>query len=1696
MVGGFEMASLQKYIRACFMLFLLCVSESVGMFVPASAQVERGATVENIATASFEQFGVPFTNNTNIATFVVEAAPTPSQIDFFRFAPGAEDAITTQINGSEFSPSGELGGPFVTVGEPVTTNGLVLDLSGDVSLVLADRFLAGELMFVRVIDLGQNVDSTQIETVVITVTTDSGDTITLRLFESGPDTGEFFAYVPSSRDDTPPNDPVLTTPGQTSLTARYIDEFDETEVSVDTALVDPFGRVFDSSTGELLDGVTVTIVDADTGLPADVFGVDGVSRYPSTLVTGSVVTDESGLDYPLEPGEFLFPLMRPGTYRLLVQPVSHSFPSIFPAEAFETLPNSPFEIIEGSFGGEFEVLATGPLNFDVPLDSDGDLLVLKEAAVQTTSVGDFVGYTIRIENRDDVSLPLIVQDNLPRGFRYQANSARLDGERIADPAIAPNGVSLTFTAGIIRPGESRSLTYVSLVSAGAQLGEAVNQAFAVNTLGNQISNRAEAAVFVQEDLLRSRLTIVGQVVENACRPDQKWARDLEDGIGVGGVRLYLETGDYVVTDQDGLYHFENVLPGTHVVQVDEATLPQGYEAVLCEENSRYADSAISKFVDATGGSIWRANFYLQRTGELAADDAPDAFNDVLEHLDYDQAWLDTQEPGIRWAYPDAARTPSSRSVNVGILHGPRDRVLIKLNGVDVPALNFAGVDTSASGEVALSRFHGVDIAHGRNEFSATIVDKDGNPIKELTEEIWFVTDVVEAALVDDQSTLVADGRTYPSIAVRVTDGAGRPVHAGREIKVNVPAPYLLKNTRIFEDEAPISADLANLTSVTVGPDGIAHVELEPTLQTGRIRLLVETADGRQEEIDTFMRPEKREWILVGLADGTLGLEQLDGPGNISADELLNDGRLAFFAKGTVRGDWLLTVAVDTARRRGDADGTLFEGDIDPNAFYTLYGDRTFQDREAESRFPFYVKLEKSTFQLLFGDYDTDLQDTVLGRYARRLSGLKGVYETERVSVSAFAAETNQGFAREELAADGTSGPFVLASAPLLRNSETIFIETRDRFRPDQVLSITNLTRFVDYDIEFETGEIIFRQPIDATDPAFNPNVIVVEYETSSAVERNITAGGRAAGRLFDGRLEVGATYIREEGDNQTPDAVSQLAGVDVTARIGRGTEIHAEYARTKRDSAAEAADGEGDADAILLEAIHRQESFTATAYFRQDDTGFGLGQQSSATVGAQRVGASVSAEIGRATNTADRVGARHFVDGEVYRERNLDNGDERRVVEAALRRDGPLLGASVGVRNVEEDISAAPDGQRRSTLLTGSLRKSFASLGLTVSAAHEQPLGGEEDQSSQFPQRTILGADKTITNRATLNVRHEILDGANASGNNTTVGVTVQPWSGAEARVATDFITQDSGRRLSATVGLDQNIRLTDKWTASVGAARRARISGDETPLDVVPDDALSPLETAPQSPLTLSDSFTSTYAGLGYRADNTVASGRVEIRDSTIGTRYSGILGGARETSETLSFAAAARIEQTLVEQGQDRSRAEARIGASWRPRGEGAIVFNRFDVAFDEVAGQTRSWRVVNNLGVNALVTKRTQLAAFYGIKYSQTDFLGDSFDEVTHLIGGDLRHDITRRFDIGFAGSALISQNGQTDFQYGPNVGVSPAENVWISLGYNFEGFNDRDFEAAEFSRNGPYIKLRIKFDQHTARGLLDRISPRGN
>jgi len=412
-------------------------------------------------------------------------------------------------------------------------------------------------------------------------------------------------------------------------------------------------------------------------------------------------------------------------------------------------------------GDTFTVLERGPLRFDIPLDPDSNLVVTKTADRESADVGDYINYTVTIENPGDQAASVNLYDTLPIGFRYVPGTTRIEAVFSEDPEVSDDATLLTFDMNALPAGETLSLNYTLLVGPGAHFGDAVNEAVVRDPLMNPISNVARAGVRLREDLLRSTSTIIGRVTEQSCDGDADWARPIDRGIGVEGVRLYMETGAYVVSDPDGLFHFEGVKEGTHVVQVDEETLPDGFELMTCEESTRYAGVNNSKFIDVQGGGIWRANFYLKQTREAEEVLEEESFKDTTEHLDYNGLWLNQQDATAEWVYPSPERTPSIPSTHVGIKHAKGQSVSIRLNDRDIAGYYFQGSDTSANGKVKISRWRGLPLQDGRNVFLADVKNLDGTVAKTIRKDIWYVKDIARAIPVPDRSVLVADGRTSP-----------------------------------------------------------------------------------------------------------------------------------------------------------------------------------------------------------------------------------------------------------------------------------------------------------------------------------------------------------------------------------------------------------------------------------------------------------------------------------------------------------------------------------------------------------------------------------------------------------------------------------------------------------------------------------------------------------------------------------------------------------------------------------------------------------------------------------------------------------------------------------------------------------------------------------------------------------------------
>ena len=86
----------------------------------------------------------------------------------------------------------------------------------------------------------------------------------------------------------------------------------------------------------------------------------------------------------------------------------------------------------------------------------------------------------------------------------------------------------------------------------------------------------------------------------------------------------------------------------------------------------------------------------------------------------------------------------------------------------------------------------------------------------------------------------------------------------------------------------------------------------------------------------------------------------------------NDGkdsagvRAAFFLKGKIKGDFLLTAAYDSDK---DTQERLFR-DIQPDEFYPVYGDSAVRGYDAQSTSRLYVRIDKNRSYLLWGDFTT------------------------------------------------------------------------------------------------------------------------------------------------------------------------------------------------------------------------------------------------------------------------------------------------------------------------------------------------------------------------------------------------------------------------------------------------------------------------------------------------------------------------------------------------------------------------------------------------------------------------------------------------------------------------------------------------------------------------------------------------------
>jgi hypothetical protein len=277
---------------------------------------------------------------------------------------------------------------------------------------------------------------------------------------------------------------------------------------------------------------------------------------------------------------------------------------------------------------------------------------------------------------------------------------------------------------------------------------------------------------------------------------------------------------------------------------------------------------------------------------------------------------------------------------------------------------------------------------------------------------------------------------------------------------------------------------------------------------------------------------------------------------------------------------------------------------------------------------------------------------------------------------------------------------------------------------------------------------------------------------------------------------------------------------------------------------------------------------------------------------------------------------------------------------------------------------------------------------------------------------------------------------------------------------------------------------MSEKWYLDFGLDQ-SRSIGDQ-PSRVNPD-------APPASGNITGEDFIASYVGALYRNEFWTFTSRAEYRDSDSETRMNLLSGFYREQIQGHGFSANLQWLQSDFSGGGTSALADLQLGWSWRPADSEWIVYDRFDVIYessDNPLGQLTSWKLVNNLNANWMINLATQLELQYGGKFVRSNIDAQSYTGYTDVIGAGLRRDLNERWDVGIHGDMLHSwKSDVATFSWGPDVGMTLFENVWISMGYNFAGFRDDDFSGSNYTAQGPFLTFRIKADQKTLKELAN-------
>ena len=1037
-------------------------------------------------------------------------------------------------------------------------------------------------------------------------------------------------------------------------------------------------------------------------------------------------------------------------------------------------------------------------------------------------------------------------------------------------------------------------------------------------------------------------------------------------------------------------------------------------------------------------------------------------------------------------------------------------VILQVNGKSVDTAQVGRTEVNAASGMVTQTWYGVIFPSGTSTLSV-LATTDGVNYTETSIKVTVPGRPEAIELETVEAEIPADGKSVTTVKGRFLDRHGTLTPWNDVVTLNSS-----EGKFIGTDLEP---DLPGFQVKSVKGEFTASLQA-----SYKAKVVTILAKSKQLEAYTrikFKTTLREKPLLTGFADlriGARGTNYYDSFRDFLPTDQKNGAEVDFTSAAFMIGSWgqwSYTGAFNSDRALNEDENgekRIFRTFGDNERSYPVYGDNSTTETTAPSIDKVYFRLERNPKiefadpdYFMWGDYRTEEFTTKSQEFSaisRQLHGFKANYNLGNFQLNALYANNIEGFQRDTIAPDGTSGFYFLSRRLLVPGSEDIYLELSPLNDPGNIVRRQRLRLGADYEVNYDRGTLLFNNPILSTEIDGNGDILVRRIIATYQFETEAQDASLIAGRgryHFNRNLQtpswLGITYLNEDrGDHDFA-----LWGFDGYVSLGEWGNLITEYAQSDNKTIFSQASG----SAYRLEGeVKFSDTIRGRAYYRQVDEGFANNATLSFVPGQTRYGSQIQAQI--ADKTKLQFSYEHQ-DNNGVAPRPLDELEE--FLDLGFdpvpgnRQDNSLSTITAGI---EQKIGQAELGvdvtwrDRRDNKSPGALTSTSTQLRsrltmpivdkLNFNALSDVTISDNTD--TVFSDRIGLGLDWEFYDGLSLFLNHQWFTRGNFAGESlTNFGIQgeYEPWSNATFIGQYSISNGIEGINNLGAIGLQQKIVISSGLDLDLDYEHT--FSGLDT---TGSGTQFSQPFTVGQGASALSFGSGSAYGISINYSDNpnftANASWQYSDRSSGSNTVISAEVTGKLTSSLTsaIDYNQASSANQTI---DIDTTR-DLRVGLAYRhPQQDNFNALFRYE--YEENGRNIPETILLGKgtgsqkhlLGLEAIYAPdwRWEFYGKYAFRHSKT-FLADDFLGSSNISLGQLRatYRLNYHMDLTAEGRMIWQPSANyTESGIVLEVGYYITPELRLSAGYVLGTADDEDFTGTR-SAGGPYLGVTVKLN----------------